>query len=103
MIQSPELALIEDRIMTIKEHHIAARIYHSNPEKALSTLLHFHGVSHMCGIIGLYHLISRELAIAINAIVICIDGNSTRAPLPLWFRRMSVFVKAPHATKKSRP
>jgi acetyl esterase len=73
MVPGPELALIEDNIMTINEYNIAMRIYHPNPEKALPVLLHFHGGGHMCGSINLYDPISRELAIATNAIVICID------------------------------
>jgi acetyl esterase len=73
MMPGPELALIEDKIMTINQHNIAVRIYHPNSEKALPVLLHFHGGGHMCGSVNLYDPISRELAIATNAIVICID------------------------------
>lgn len=73
MIPGPELALIKNTVITIGDHDIAARIYHPNPEKTLPVLLHFHGGGHMCGSVNLYDPISRELAIATNAIVICID------------------------------
>jgi len=73
MIPGPEVALIKNTVMTIGEQTIAVRIYHPNPDQALPVLLHFHGGGHMCGSLELYDPISRELAIATNAIVICID------------------------------
>ncbi|ASP48690.1 alpha/beta hydrolase [Cognaticolwellia beringensis] len=73
MIPGPEVAQIKDTFITVSEHKIATRIYHPNPEKSLPVLLHFHGGGHMCGSVNLYDPISRELAIATNAIVICID------------------------------
>ena len=73
MIPGPEVALINDSFITIGEHDIAVRIYHPAPDKELPVLLHFHGGGHMCGSADLYDPISRELAIACNAIVICID------------------------------
>jgi len=35
--------------------------------------LHFHGGGHMCGSLELYDPISRKLALAVQAIVICVD------------------------------
>ena len=73
MIPGPEVPLIKNTFIKAGDHNVAVRIYHPNPEKALPVLLHFHGGGHMCGSIELYDPISRELAIAANAIVICID------------------------------
>lgn len=73
MMPGPEVALIKNTFFTIGEHNIAVRIYHPNPAQALPVLLHFHGGGHMCGSPDLYDPISRELAIASNAIVLCID------------------------------
>jgi len=73
MIPGPEVALIKNSFFTMGEHNIAVRIYHPNPAQALPVLLHFHGGGHMCGSLDLYDPISRELAIASNAIVLCID------------------------------
>jgi len=73
MIPGPEVALIKNTFITVAENKIAVRIYHPNPEKELPVLLHFHGGGHMCGSVNLYDPISRELAIAANAIVVCID------------------------------
>ncbi len=73
MIPGPEVALVKNDVLKIKPHNIAVKIYHPAPEKALPVLLHFHGGGHMCGSAELYDPISRELAIAANAIVICLD------------------------------
>ncbi|AZQ83532.1 alpha/beta hydrolase [Colwellia sp. Arc7-635] len=73
MIPGPEVSLIQDIVITMPKHAIKARIYHPAPDKALPVLLHFHGGGHMCGSVNLYDPISRELAIATEAIVICID------------------------------
>jgi acetyl esterase len=73
MIPGPEVALVKNSVLKIKPHNIAVKIYHPAPEKALPVLLHFHGGGHMCGSAELYDPISRELAIAANAIVICLD------------------------------
>ena len=73
MIPGPEISLIKNTFIMVAEHQVAVRIYHPNPEQPLPVLLHFHGGGHMCGSIDLYDPISRELAIAANAIVVCID------------------------------
>ena len=73
MISGPEVSLIKNTFIRVAEHKVAVRIYHPNPDQSLPVLLHFHGGGHMCGSIDLYDPISRELAIAANAIVICID------------------------------
>lgn len=73
MIPGPDISLIKNTVITHGEHDLRVRIYHPNPDKALPVLLHFHGGGHMCGSIELYDPISRELANAAQAIVICID------------------------------
>ena len=73
MLPGPEISLIEDIVISMPEHTVNARIYHPEPERALPVLLHFHGGGHMCGSINLYDPISRELAMATEAIVVCID------------------------------
>ena len=73
MIPGPEISLIKNTFIMVAEHQVSVRIYHPNPEQPLPVLLHFHGGGHMCGSIDLYDPISRELAIAANAIVVCID------------------------------
>ena len=73
MLPGPEVSLVTDSILTLKNHQLTARVYHPEPDKQLPVLLHFHGGGHMCGSIDLYDPISRELAIAAHAIVICLD------------------------------
>jgi len=73
MIPGPEVAVVKNSTLMINGQSITLRIYHPAPEKALPVLLHFHGGGHMCGSAELYDPISRELAIAANAIVICLD------------------------------
>ncbi len=73
MIPGPKIPLIKNSVINAHGQEIAVRIYHPEPEKSLPVLLHFHGGGHMCGSIELYDPISRELSVAANAIVICID------------------------------
>tara|TARA_B110000467_G_scaffold39104_1_gene35660 strand:+ start:10631 stop:11629 length:999 start_codon:yes stop_codon:yes gene_type:complete len=73
MLTGPEVSLVKSSVLTVQDHQLAARIYHPEPDKQLPVLLHFHGGGHMCGSIDLYDPISRELAIAAHAIVICLD------------------------------
>lgn len=73
MMPGPDIAVIKNTIIAHGDHNLAVRIYHPSPDKALPVLLHFHGGGHMCGSIDLYDPISRELAIAAQAIVICIN------------------------------
>lgn len=73
MLPGPDITLINDTVLSTGDSDIAVRIYHPEPTKTLPVLLHFHGGGHMCGSIKLYDPISRELAIATHAIVICID------------------------------
>lgn len=73
MIPGPKIPLIKNSVINANGQEVAVRIYHPEPEKSLPVLLHFHGGGHMCGSIDLYDPISRELSVAANAIVICID------------------------------
>ncbi|SEL65030.1 Acetyl esterase/lipase [Colwellia chukchiensis] len=73
MLAGPDIALISNNALNIDGQEVAVRIYHPAPTESLPVLLHFHGGGHMCGSIELYDPISRELAVAANAIVICID------------------------------
>jgi acetyl esterase/lipase len=73
MIEGPVIAMIKDVSFTNQGAKISARIYHPAPTQDLPVLLHFHGGGHMCGSIELYDPISRELAVAANAIVICVN------------------------------
>jgi acetyl esterase/lipase len=73
MLPGPDVESVSDIIIAMPEHSVSARIYHPAPEQALPVLLHFHGGGHMCGSVNLYDAISRELAVASHAMVICLD------------------------------
>ena len=69
----PSIAIIKDDSLATPSHNIPVRIYNPAPNDVLPVLLHFHGGGHMCGSVDLYDPISRKLALATHAIVICAD------------------------------
>ncbi|TWX66779.1 alpha/beta hydrolase [Colwellia demingiae] len=69
----PDIAIVKDDYLATSSHNIPVRIYNPAPNEVLPVLLHFHGGGHMCGSIDLYDPISRKLALATQAIVICVD------------------------------
>jgi len=69
----PNMDIVKNSYVATPSHNIPVRIYNPAPNDTLPVLLHFHGGGHMCGSIELYDPISRKLAIAAQAIVICID------------------------------
>lgn len=69
----PNIAIIKDNSLATPSHNIPVRIYNPAPNDVLPVLLHFHGGGHMCGSVDLYDPISRKLALATHAIVICAD------------------------------
>jgi len=69
----PNMAIVKNSYLATPSHNIPVRIYNPAPNDVLPVLLHFHGGGHMCGSIELYDAISRKLALAAQAIVICID------------------------------
>jgi acetyl esterase/lipase len=73
MGSGPNIAIVKDTILATSSHNIPVRIYNPAPNEVLPVLLHFHGGGHMCGSADLYDPISRKLALATQAIVICVD------------------------------
>jgi len=69
----PHMAVVKNSYLPTLSHNIPVRIYNPAPNDSLPVLLHFHGGGHMCGSIDLYDAISRKLALAAKAIVICVD------------------------------
>ncbi|AAZ28637.1 alpha/beta hydrolase [Colwellia psychrerythraea] len=69
----PNIAIVKDSFLATSSHNIPVRIYNPAPNDMLPVLLHFHGGGHMCGSADLYDPISRKLALATQAIVICVD------------------------------
>ncbi len=69
----PSIQVVKNSYLATPSHNLAVRIYNPAPNDSLPVLLHFHGGGHMCGSIDLYDAISRKLALAAKAIVICID------------------------------
>ncbi len=69
----PNVAKVKDGFLETPSHNIPVRIYNPAPNDVLPVLLHFHGGGHMCGSVDLYDPISRKLAVATQAIVICVD------------------------------
>ncbi|NQY47917.1 MAG: alpha/beta hydrolase [Colwellia sp.] len=69
----PNMSIVKNSYLATASHNIPVRIYNPAPNDNLPVLLHFHGGGHMCGSIDLYDPISRKLAIAAQAIVICVD------------------------------
>lgn len=73
MVEGPKITSIVDMTLPNYEHQVGVRVYNPNPQTPLPVILHFHGGGHMCGSIELYDPISRALADACQAIVMCID------------------------------
>ena len=69
----PHMDRVKNSYLATASHNIPVRIYNPAPNDNLPVLLHFHGGGHMCGSVDLYDPISRKLAIAAQAIVICVD------------------------------
>lgn len=69
----PHMHIVKNSYLATPSHNIPVRIYNPAPNDVLPVLLHFHGGGHMCGSIELYDAISRKLALAAQAIVICVD------------------------------
>jgi len=69
----PNMTTVKDDFLGTPSHNIPVRIYNPAPNDVLPVLLHFHGGGHMCGSANLYDPISRKLALAAHAIVICAD------------------------------
>ncbi|KGJ93486.1 alpha/beta hydrolase [Colwellia psychrerythraea] len=69
----PNMEIVKNSYLAVPSHNIPVRIYNPAPNDILPVLLHFHGGGHMCGSIELYDPISRKLALAAQAIVICVD------------------------------
>ncbi|HBY88459.1 MAG TPA: alpha/beta hydrolase [Colwellia sp.] len=69
----PNMSIVKDDFLTTSSHNIPVRIYNPAANDVLPVLLHFHGGGHMCGSVDLYDPISRKLALATHAIVICVD------------------------------
>lgn len=69
----PHMSIVKNSYLATASHNIPVRIYNPAPNDTLPVLLHFHGGGHMCGSVDLYDPISRKLAIAAQAIVICVD------------------------------
>lgn len=69
----PNMTIVKDDFLATPSHNIPVRIYNPAPNDVLPVLLHFHGGGHMCGSVDLYDPISRKLALATHAIVICAD------------------------------
>jgi acetyl esterase/lipase len=69
----PNMSTVKDDFLVTPSHNIPVRIYNPAPNDVLPVLLHFHGGGHMCGSVDLYDPISRKLALATHAIVICAD------------------------------
>ncbi|KGJ87008.1 alpha/beta hydrolase [Colwellia psychrerythraea] len=69
----PNMSMVKDDFLATTSHNIPVRIYNPAPNDTLPVLLHFHGGGHMCGSVDLYDPISRKLALATHAIVICAD------------------------------
>jgi acetyl esterase/lipase len=69
----PHMEVVKNSYLATPSHNIPVRIYNPAPNDILPVLLHFHGGGHMCGSIELYDPISRKMALAAQAIVICVD------------------------------
>jgi len=69
----PNMDIVKNSYLATTSHNIPVRIYNPAPNDILPVLLHFHGGGHMCGSLELYDPISRKLALAAQAIVICVD------------------------------
>ena len=69
----PHMDIVKNSYLATASHNIPVRIYNPAANDTLPVLLHFHGGGHMCGSIDLYDPISCKLAIAAQAIVICVD------------------------------
>ncbi|GAW95668.1 MULTISPECIES: alpha/beta hydrolase [Colwellia] len=69
----PHMSIVKNSYLATPSHNIPVRIYNPAPNDTLPVLLHFHGGGHMCGSVDLYDPISRKLALAAQAIVICVD------------------------------
>jgi len=69
----PNMNIVKKSYLATPTHNVPVCIYNPAPNDFLPVLLHFHGGGHMCGSVELYDPISRKLAIAAKAIVICVD------------------------------
>ncbi|PKI14074.1 alpha/beta hydrolase [Colwellia sp. 12G3] len=69
----PNVDIVKNSYLATPSHNIPVRIYNPASNDVLPVLLHFHGGGHMCGSLELYDPISRKLALAAQAIVICVD------------------------------
>ncbi len=74
----PDVAHVEDRVITHEGRNIPVRVYSPDPEKELPVLMYYHGGGHMCGSVELYDPITRKIALAANVVVVSVDYR--RAP-----------------------
>ena len=70
---SPEVTLVENRLLKSNERDIPVRVYSPNPDEELPIVLYFHGGGHMGGNLDLYDPICRKISVAGHCIVISVD------------------------------
>ncbi|UJF22907.1 alpha/beta hydrolase [Shewanella sp. OMA3-2] len=73
MSDSPSVNYVADKVFTLIDRTIAARVYSPAPDKPLPVLVHFHGGGHMCGSVALYDPICRHLASIAHCVVISVE------------------------------
>lgn len=71
--QRPELASIEDIVVSDGTHNVPVRVYHPAPDQQLPVLIYLHGGGHMCGSVDVYDPICRQLALATSHVVVSVE------------------------------
>lgn len=71
--ERPEIAWVQDDLVTATAYTVPVRIYHPAPEAELPVLIYYHGGGHMAGSVKVYDPICRKLALAARHIVVSVD------------------------------
>jgi acetyl esterase/lipase len=71
--QVPQVAWVQDDLVSAPGHSVPVRIYHPDPGSRLPILVYYHGGGHMAGSVTVYDPICCKLALATRHIVISAD------------------------------
>lgn len=69
----PDIAWVQDDLVTGGDYDVPVRIYHPAPEQELPVIIYYHGGGHMAGSVTVYDPICRKLANATDHIVVSVD------------------------------
>jgi acetyl esterase/lipase len=92
--QIPELPFVHDDLIPGPDYQVPVRIYHPRPRDVLPVAVFAHGGGHVGGSVSVYDPIARNLAIAMQRLVLSVDYRlAPECPYPAALKDLLAVVK----------